>query len=219
MKKDPLLLAEKTNGLYKLITNPTFYGGLQKALGATTARHRIVEEWFALTPSSRVLDLGCGPAPLLPLLQFSHYHGVDLNARHIEYARASYGSESVTFDCGSAQEIVPSLEGPFDRVICSGFLHHLSDKDVLDLIALLSTKLTPDGFIASVEPVFLPRQRLIAKTLKNIDSGQHIRQANAWESLLFPFLLEHRITHDLLRLPYDHIWLKLGQTNPNGYST
>ena len=204
-------ISEKTTGLYKLITFPSFYGGLQKALGATEARLRTVQDWIAPTPKSRILDLGCGPAPLVPLLQFSQYHGIDLNEDHVAHARSKYGSQTITFESGAAQELVPALEGPFDRVICSGFLHHLADEDVIGLIDILTCKLSPEGYIASVEPVFLPRQRMIARGLKLMDSGQHIRTQDTWQVLLAPYLQEQKITHDLLRLPYDHIWIKLGQ--------
>lgn len=203
-------ISEKTSGLYKLITLPFFYAGLQKALGATAARLRTVQDWIAPTPTSRILDLGCGPAPLVPLLQFSKYHGIDLNEDHVAHARGKYGSQTITFESGAAQDLVPALEGPFDRVICSGFLHHLPDADVIKLIDILTCKLSSGGYIASVEPVFLSKQRMIARGLKRMDNGQHIRTQEAWEALLMPYLKEQKITHDLLRLPYDHIWIKLG---------
>ena len=61
-------------------------------------------------------------------------HGIDVNRRSIELAReqAQTAGAPVNFECLDA--LTDELPADFDVVMCSLFLHHLSDKDVLTLL-------------------------------------------------------------------------------------
>lgn len=201
---------EKTSGFYQLVTNPAFYGRFQQFMGAENAKNRFVEEWLVPNENSDILDVGCGTANIIKYLTYRSYLGIDHNSAHISHARAEHYKDA-TFVVGTLPANTSLIKGLFHRIICTGFLHHLSDDKVVDLLAALKPKLADGGFVAIREPVFLKEQRLIARWMKKLDSGQHIRTIDGYRSLFVPskFRVEDKISHDLSRLPYDHYWARL----------
>jgi protein-L-isoaspartate O-methyltransferase len=61
-------MAQRIEGLYKAITIPAIYRGLQYALGADKFLQRYATEILRIRPGSKVLDVGCGPANIVPYL-------------------------------------------------------------------------------------------------------------------------------------------------------
>jgi len=201
---------EKTSGFYQLVTKPAFYGRFQQFMGAETAKNRFVKEWLVPNESSDILDVGCGTANIVKYLSYRSYLGIDHNNAHISHARAE-NYKHASFVVGVLPANASLIEGVFDRIICTGFLHHLSDDKAIDLLATLKPKLAEGGFVAIREPVFLEKQRLVARWMKKLDSGQHIRTIHGYRSLFAQdkFRIEDKISHDLSRLPYDHYWARL----------
>lgn len=77
-------------------------------------------------PLGRVLDIGCGGGGVGRLLRAEGAEllvGVELEAEVAERARAIYDDVHV----GSAQDVVPALQGEFDTVLCYDVLEHLLD--------------------------------------------------------------------------------------------
>jgi SAM-dependent methyltransferase len=71
-----------------------------------------------------VLDVGCGPAPLAPLLHGgSRYTGVDLVDDMLRRARAR-SPEARLVRAGAA---LPFRDGAFDAVVALGFIEYLDD--------------------------------------------------------------------------------------------
>jgi SAM-dependent methyltransferase len=200
------------SGIYKLVTYPWFYEAFQNLLGAQKARARFFKEWVQTTDESAILELGCGPNTSLPFIRYRSYHGVDINPKHIAQHH-SKRSDVTHFHVGAAQDIVPLLEQQFDVVLALGFLHHLNDASVASLLDASIQKLSPTGCIYFLEPIYLSKQHPFAKFLKDKDSGQHIRSLGEYEALLARdgFGLDVKISHDLLRVPYDHFWGRLSR--------
>jgi SAM-dependent methyltransferase len=205
-----MALPERTSGLYRLITFPFFYKTFMRFLGAESARERLLRDWYKPTNEMDILDIGCGPGVMAPLVKSRSYLGVDINSAHIESAQQNFGNTSVSFRQGAAQDLLPRLSKSFDLIICSGFLHHVDDAGVAQILQAAQSALRPGGYVVIVEPVYLPKQRWIARQMKSWDSGQHIRTASHWRAILPEQLIEERISGDLLNIPYDHIWFKLG---------
>ncbi len=73
-----------------------------------------------------LLDCGCGPAPMLPLLHekypHMHYTGIDLTPEMIEVARQKQieNADLLVGDC----EDLPFEKDSFDVVICCQSFHH-----------------------------------------------------------------------------------------------
>lgn len=111
----------------------------------------------------RILDVGCGPAPLAPFIDEvgAEYVGVDASARLLDAAREHHGEEG-TFLLGDARKLwsLPDLsEGEFDAVT---FLLSIQDMDPLgDVLRSAAWALRPGGHIAilMLHPCFrIPRQ-------------------------------------------------------------
>lgn len=89
-----------------------------------------------------ILDVGCGSGDSLRLLeknnQSNTYIGIDANKNIIEFAKTKLNEKSkITFkvsDCFE-NEIYKKIKP--DVVICSLFLHHFSDDDIIKLINIM----------------------------------------------------------------------------------
>ena len=198
-------MSEKTKSLYRIVTFPIFYEAIQKTLGRDKARHYLRTNHLQTQTGDKVLEVGCGPGSLLPLLGDVNYLGMDLNPAHIEKAKQANGDKG-TFICGNAVTEVEHAAGPFDLIICIGLLHHLDDDEAISMIDALSTRLSPTGRFVSLDPTYIDNQNFIAKKMNDLDSGQNIRTQPEYAKL-FPskaFKLDSRELSGLLNIPYNH---------------
>jgi ubiquinone/menaquinone biosynthesis C-methylase UbiE len=175
------------------------------SLGANKGLARYANEVIRAEAGMKVLDVGCGPADILAYLPAVDYTGIDLNVKHIEFAQCRYADRG-RFIIGNASDDLNQQEGAFDLVIVSGLLHHLTDSECLVLFASLRRLLKPGGRIVTIDNVWLPQQRFVARTLIGMDSGLNVRTPDGYLRLLdnSAFEVESRIYHDLSRVPYDH---------------
>jgi ubiquinone/menaquinone biosynthesis C-methylase UbiE len=189
-----------------MIGIPSIYKALMFSLGADRAITRYVNEMLQPEPGMKMLDVGCGPANVLAYLPALDYTGIDLNEKHIAFARERFGNRG-RFLVGNVAEDLKQDEYKFDLINASGLLHHLSDDEAMSLFESLKRLLKQDGRIVTFDNVWLPAQRSVAKFLNRMDSGLNIRTQEAYVGLLKGTGLDVqvRIFHDLLRIPYDHI--------------
>jgi hypothetical protein len=91
-------------------------------------------------------------------------------------------------------------------VLCLGLLHHLDDRRVEELGQLAHAYLAPAGRFLAIDPVFTEDQPWIARVLAAADSGQSVRTADAYRSLIATAFgsCDIYVRHDLLRIPYSH---------------
>src|SRR5476651_79792 len=198
-------MSQRISNLYRLVTIPAVYKGLMTALGAERANARLVRELYRVTPGSKVLDVGCGPASLFPYLPKVDYTGMDLNPQHIAYANGTYGTQG-RFLVGDASEDLEEEEGTFDLVIASALLHHLDDGHARRMLDRLCRLLKSGGRIVTFDNVWLEKQNLVAWSLNKLDSGLNVRFEAGYRDLVagLPVTVEGRVYRDLLRIPYDH---------------
>lgn len=77
-------------------------------------------------PIGRVLDVGCGAGAVAKLLQAegaAHVVGIEVNERVASSARPAVDDLRI----GAVEDILPSLDGPFDTICCYDVLEHLVD--------------------------------------------------------------------------------------------
>lgn len=198
-------MAQRISGAYRLITIPSIYKALMFSLGAESAISRYVTEILRPTAGMKMLDVGCGPANVLAFLPAVDYTGMDLNEKHIEFARARYGDLG-RFLVGNAAIDLDGQEQAFDLINVSALLHHLSDDEAVRMFRALTPLLKQNGKIVTFDNVWLPKQRVGAKILNALDSGVNIRTPDGYLRLLdgLGLTVETRTFHDLLRIPYDH---------------
>jgi SAM-dependent methyltransferase len=198
-------VAQRISGAYRLITIPSIYKMLMFSLGADKAITRYVDDVLQPRAGIKMLDVGCGPANILAYLPTVDYTGIDLNAKHIAYARLRYGDRG-RFIVGNAADDLKQQEKTFDLINVSALLHHLDDGEAVLLFASLKRLLNADGRIVTFDNVWLPGQRAAVKLVNKLDSGTNIRTPEGYLGLLngLGFEIETRVFHDLLRIPYDH---------------
>jgi SAM-dependent methyltransferase len=112
----------------------------------------------------RVLDLGCGDGRLAALLLAavpgSTAVGVDLSPTMLEAARERFGgSPDVTLIEARLDDPLP-VEGPFDVVVSSFAIHHVTDERKATLAAEAAALLRPGGIFANLDIVRAPTRRL-----------------------------------------------------------
>lgn len=204
-------MAEKTSGLYSLITVPALYAAFQNALGGRRARVTLRNSYFPDLSGQRVLEVGCGPGTWYSqLTDCASYVGVDWNPAHVETAKELHGDTDAVFISGDVTAELGLPEGGFDVVFAFGLLHHLDDAQANRLLAAIGRFLVPDGRFLATEPVYHAGQNPFAKWMNDRDSGQNIRTETEYLDLLAPHFSSTKaeIRTDLLRIPYSHCVLQ-----------
>jgi SAM-dependent methyltransferase len=107
-----------------------------------------------ISPSSRVLDIGCGQGDFLARFAGTgaSLHGLELAAAAIERGRCAF--PAITFHRGSAiaLDACPALRGAvFEIVICSDVICYMKEKDKQACLDWIAEHLAPEGiaFVAA----------------------------------------------------------------------
>ena len=198
-------MTQRISGIYRLVTLSSIYRALMFSLGAEKAIARYVDEVLQPKAGMKMLDVGCGPANVLAYLPAVDYTGIDLNEKHIAYARKQYGYRG-RFIVGNAADDLKQEERSFDLINVSALLHHLGDAEAVSLFSSLKRLLKPNGRIVTIDNVWLPRQRAAVRLINSLDSGMNIRTPEGYLGLWsgLGFNVQTLILNDLLRIPYDH---------------
>jgi cyclopropane fatty-acyl-phospholipid synthase-like methyltransferase len=119
---------------------------------------------LALALPGRILDLGCGDGRLTAFLLAEYPDStaicVDLSPVMLDAARARFdGDERVTFVEHRLDEPLP-VDGPFDAIVSSLAIHHVTDERKRTLYAEAAGLLAPGGVFANLEIVASPTPEL-----------------------------------------------------------
>ena len=100
-----------------------------------------------LSPSDRVLELGCGTGGTAIQLapNVAHWTATDFSSEMIAIARAKPAGENVLFQVADAQSAFDG--GPFDVICAFNVLHLVEDQSAL--LAEILTNLKPGGLLIS----------------------------------------------------------------------
>lgn len=100
-----------------------------------------------LSPSDRVLELGCGTGGTAIRLapNVAHWTATDFSSEMIAIARAKPAGENVLFQVADAQSAFDG--GPFDVICAFNVLHLVEDQSAL--LAEILTNLKPGGLLIS----------------------------------------------------------------------
>ncbi|MEO8902273.1 MAG: class I SAM-dependent methyltransferase [Polyangiaceae bacterium] len=135
------------------------------------------------TAADVVLDVGCGTGDALRYLtSFARYEGIDTDEIAIGFARKTYGEQpKVTFSCQlCTAEDVARIQP--SRVLLCGLLHHLSDDQVLTLLAALKASPKLQRIVTS-DIVYLDKS-LVSNFLASMDRGRFCRRRDEFEALV-----------------------------------
>ncbi|MCB9521259.1 MAG: class I SAM-dependent methyltransferase [Myxococcales bacterium] len=115
------------------------------------------------TPTSRVLEVGCGAGNILERIADAELHGVDISDYILEKARVRLGARATLLKADG--EHLPYPDAHFDRVYCSEVLEHVLDPAAV--VREMRRVLKPNGIaVVSVpnEATINQAKRLLFRT-------------------------------------------------------
>lgn len=200
--------SEKSGILYNFLDLPMVYKSIQFLLRKFNTNRRLFNEIIEIKKNSIVLDCGCGPGTYRNYLNTNKYIGIDINSKHIDLAKKKYPEDQFFIQDLLKFESIPISK--VDSVILIGILHHLDDETCIKLLDSLYNKLSNVGEIFTLDPVYVQEQRIIAKYLASKDKGNYVREPKLYTELVSnQYKISSYVISDLLRVPYDHYFMKI----------
>jgi SAM-dependent methyltransferase len=197
-----------TQSIRSVLAIPAAYQLWWNVIGGPSVAKLLVKEYIQPKAGARILEIGCGPAPIVRYLPASDYSGFDLSPKYIELARKRY--PKAHFVCERVSQFSLPKEQSFDVVLALGIVHHLDDAEARQLFQIAHDALKPGGKLVTVDPVWADGQSPIARWLLAKDRGEHIRNEREYVGIASQVFNNIRasVRHDLLRIPYSHLILE-----------
>ena len=150
----------------------------------------------------KILDIGCGLGDSLEYIKNPLYFGYDISKEYIEYAKRKYKTKGIFVCRNFTQKEIKKLP-KFDYILLIGILHHLKDKQILNLLKLIKKTLKKDGRLITLDPIFSKNQNYLAKFLISHDRGKNIKTKKEYLKLL-KFFFKNSIskTYNQTFIPY-----------------
>ena len=173
------------------------------------ARSRIlVQDYIRPTPGDRILEIGCGPGTIVPYLPQSEYVGFDANSHYVE--KASKRFPQAKFVCETVSEYTLPQKSYFDIVLALGIVHHLNDRESVQLFRIAHEALRPGGKLVTLDGVWAGNQSRTERYLLAKDRGRFVRSEAEYVKLASEVFsqIKSNIRPRLLRIPYTHVILE-----------
>ena len=173
------------------------------------ARSRIlVQDYIRPTPGDRILEIGCGPGTIVPYLPQSEYVGFDGNSHYVE--KASKRFPQAKFVCETVSEYTLPQKSYFDIVLALGIVHHLNDRESVQLFRIAHEALRPGGKLVTLDGVWAGNQSRTERYLLAKDRGRFVRSEAKYVKLASEVFsqIKSNIRPRLLRIPYTHVILE-----------
>jgi len=184
-------MTQKTSGVLSLLSLSGIYNFLQvifKDNRPGFTLEDILSKY--IKPSDlKILDVACGTGAVRGAIKERvEYHGYDISEKYIATASSLYTDESTFFVAKEFSE-TESLRfvSYFDVAFIVGGLHHMSDEVAINLLFNISRSLKPDGYLVTIDPVFVNDQSFLAKRIISFDRGQAVRTPDGYKSLMRDF--------------------------------
>jgi SAM-dependent methyltransferase len=149
-------------------------------------RRKVVESFVAaaIPDGGLIIDIGCGTAEVLNYLPPNvEYIGFDRSQGYLNKARARYAHRNARFHC---EELSPhfTLRGRrADAILAFGLIHHLDDAMSSDLFRVAKKMLGVNGFLLTLDPVYVDGQSAVARYIISKDRGTAVRTERAYKEL------------------------------------
>lgn len=176
---------EKNFFIYKFLGKTFFYLLIQKIMGGTNAREKIIKI-NKIKKNCNILDVGCGPAYVLDFLKnkSSKYFGYDTEINHIKYAKKKFPHKDYHFFCKKFNINELNKLPKFDYVFLFGIIHHLNNTELKKIIFLIKKILKKNGKLLILDNILIKKQNIIARALIKLDKGNYIRNLSDYEFFL-----------------------------------
>jgi len=192
-----------------ILARPEIYLLFSRLVGGIQVYRTLIRDHLRPEPGYKLLDIGCGPAHILNLLDQVDYTGFDLSPKYIEMAKKQHNGRGQFF-CRKVSLDAWPHHSEFDLVLASGVVHHLSDSEAHELFDLARSVLKPGGRLVTLDGCYVEGQSTVARYLLSRDRGKFVRTQSAYEALatkVFPSV-KTTIHHRLINIPYTHIILE-----------
>ncbi len=199
--------------LRNVLKVPALYRLLNHLIGGPPGRDAFARDHIRAKEGHRILDMGCGPADIVPHLPRVEYVGFDLNPEYIATATKNYGDRG-RFYCQKVSEETIGNHRDCDVVLAIAILHHLDDGEAEHLFRLADASLKPGGRLVTLDCCYQDGQSPVARFLISRDRGEHVREESGYVALakrVFPNV-KATVRHDLMRIPYTHVILECEKT-------
>jgi SAM-dependent methyltransferase len=195
---------QRDSGLQRWLKIPFLYNLLQDAIGGNALRRRFIQTHVRANAGNKVIDIGCGPAQILPWLPDVEYLGLDVNPSYITSAKQRHGTNG-TFVVGDTKSLWddPRFRDA-DIVIGLGVLHHLDDEDAEHCIRFAHRALKPTGRFVCLDACWVSNQGFLSKYIMSQDRGQNVRTEPAYRRLAAKVFqnVETWVDTKPMRIPY-----------------
>jgi SAM-dependent methyltransferase len=193
----------------KLLAVPFVYRTFGRLTGGVAGRVRFARDHIRARPGQRLLDIGCGPADILPHLPGVDYTGFDASEDYIATAKRVHGDKGQFYAKRVSEETLAGSD-KFDVVLAIGLIHHLDDAEAEHLFRLAHGALAPGGRFVTLDCVYTDTQSRAARYIISRDRGEHVRDEKGYLDLAKRVFTKvtPSVYSDLLRIPYTHLILE-----------
>ena len=169
--------------LLDLLKVPFLYNLFQDCIGGNALRHRFIRKHVRAKAGDKVIDIGCGPAQILPWLPAVEYLGLDLSQVYIASAKRKYSDRGI-FVVGDTKTAWndPRFRDA-DIVMALGILHHLDDEEAAHCLRFAYRVLKNGGRFVSFDACWVPNQGRLSRYIMSKDRGQNVRTEDAYRHL------------------------------------
>ena len=195
-------MSQRKNQIYNFINNPLIHKIIQYVMSGTSFRNSIIKKNIRKS-NLKILDIGCGPAQILEHIPRCDYYGYDIDQRSIQYAKKKYRQKNYHFYCKKFNKTEVKKLPKFDFIIFFGILHHLSNKEVYEILKLCKKIMKKNSKLLTEDPILLENQNVIAKFLIKKDRGLNVRDKQEYINLLKKHFkkIKNKVTHQYF-IPY-----------------
>ena len=201
---------QRDSGLQRWLNFPRLYDLFQDAIGGDALRRKFIRNHVRAQAGDKVIDVGCGPAQILPWLPPVEYLGLDVNPACIASAERTHIGRG-TFVIGDTRSLWddPRFRDA-DVVIGLGILHHLDDDEALHCLRFAHRALKPGGRFVCFEACWVSRQGFFSRYIMSKDRGQNIRTEQMYRQLAGSVFknVNAWIETKPMRIPYVIIFLE-----------
>ena len=201
---------QSNSGLQRWLKVPFLYNLFQDAIGGNALRRKFIQRHVRAKPGDKIIDIGCGPAQILPWLPHVDYLGFDLNPSYIASAERAHAGKG-TFVVGDTASLWDdSRFRNADIVIALGILHHLGDDDAKHCIHFAHRALKEGGRFVSLEACWVSNQGFLSKYIMSKDRGQNVRTEQMYRQLAADVFknVDSWVDTKPMRIPYPIVILE-----------
>jgi len=206
----PASAMHRDDGVRFWLKVPFLYNLFQTVIGGNALRRSFIDTHVRAKAGDKVIDIGCGPAQILPWLPDVDYLGFDVNPAYIAKAERTHTGKG-TFVVGDTNALSndPRFKDA-DIVIGLGILHHLDDREAEHCIRFAYRALKPGGRLLCFDACWVPNQKFFSRYVMSTDRGQNIRTEQNYRRLAGSVFKNVKTWVDTkpLRIPYVMIFLE-----------